>query len=367
MRTPTEPTEIIPLRPDERFRFGEAAPIIDLSGEGLPTGVPVGAYLASLNTQSSRETQQRALAIALCVFAEGQRLEHVSEEASQHYHRLVWETRWEETSQEWLAAAKLRLESADYKSNTRARVRVAIRGVLKAARDLDLMSGDSYVRALRGWDKHPTEGSLRGRVVKMDEYQAMLDVCDADPVRIRGKRDAAIIAIAWLLGPRAGELVGLTTDDYHRRTLRVVRIKNNTESYLPLEGEAAKRLDAWLKVRGRKPPGPLFCRVGARGDIYLCSERTGVRSLRPLTRRDAIARIIRRRAEQAGLADAVIPHDFRRAAIIRISRAGGIEFAARTAGHKSLSTTLRYRQIDDDELRAVIRKRVEAEREEASE
>ena len=85
--------------------------------------------------------------------------------------------------------------------------------------------------------------------------------------------------------------------------------------------------------------------------------RTGERRLKFITTGDSVNRILQCRIVEAGLVEGYSFHDFRRTCATEISRQSGIELAQRILGHSSLSTTGRYRLIDDQEVREAMAKR----------
>jgi len=87
----------------------------------------------------------------------------------------------------------------------------ALRGALKAAWRLGLMSTEDYMRAV---DLRPVPGSRlpAGRDVDQDELAALLMACAAHGGPA-GTRDAAVISLAYLSGTRRAELAALHVAD----------------------------------------------------------------------------------------------------------------------------------------------------------
>jgi len=202
----------------------------------------------------------------------------------------------------------------------------ALRGVLKEAYRLGLMSGDDYHRAR---DIEPVRGSRlpAGRAVSTGELRALCTMCD--PETTTGARDGAVLALAYLCGLRRTEIVSLDVRDLSEASLRV-RGKGNRERSVPVSPSAVDALDRWLQHRGRED-GPLVTRVHWTGRIRI-DRLTG----------QAVRQIIDRLASRARVAK-VSPHDMRRSFVSHLLDAGAdIATVQRLAGHASITTTTRY-------------------------
>lgn len=347
--------EIVPLRRNRSVIARPAAPVLDLSGNGLPTEHPVGAYLASLTSMNSRQSMQKALAMALCAFEEGKQLAEVDDEASRYYHQQVWRVAWGATRRSWMLSLHMRLQEAGYKSSSRRQIVSAVRRVLRECRLMDLIDADAYFKCTEGLPSIKNDSPPAGRAVELAEIIEILRFCDADENRARGIRDAAILTLGWSCGPRASEFVKLTVGDFSPKSeiLKILNSKHGKSREVPITGEAKDRLEAWLDVRGRKP-GRIFVRVESSGRVRIRSYKTGVRRLKPLIRPDAIGRIVQRRVFEARLLEPFTVHDLRRTAATEISRDSGIELAKDLLGHASIETTDRYRRLDQTELREAM-------------
>jgi site-specific recombinase XerC len=205
----------------------------------------------------------------------------------------------------------------------------ALRGVLKAAWKLDLMSAGDYqkaasVESVRG------ETVPAGRALAQAEIAALLATCDDTPL---GIRDAALISILYGCGLRRSELVALDLADYDAAasTLRV-RGKGNKQRRVPLGG-AAPALADWLAVRGPQP-GALFQGLGNRNHGRRLTDQ-------------AIYHIMVKRGKEAAL-DPFSPHDFRRTFVGDLLDAGAdVVTVQKLAGHADPATTSRYDRRDE--------------------
>ena len=173
----------------------------------------------------------------------------------------------------------------------------ALRGALKMAWRMEMMTTDDYLRAV---DLRPIAGSRlpAGRDVAHGELDALLATCGVDD-RPAGIRDGAVIALAYLSGLRRGELAALQRADVDvdPPALRVIG-KGGKERLVPLSPTVGPFLEAWLELRGDSP-GPFFCPIDRAGTLRLPRAMTG----------EAIRQLLGRRRLAAGLA-AMSPHDF---------------------------------------------------------
>jgi site-specific recombinase XerD len=208
---------------------------------------------------------------------------------------------------------------------------VALRQVLREAWRLGLMTAEDQSRAS---DLPAVAGSrlAAGRMLTPQETAALLDACTGDGSS-KGGRDAALLAVAYSAGVRRAEIVGLNVDDWHPadRSLRVIG-KGNRERRVYLAPWAARYLQGWLRLRGRRATGPLFVRVYKSGKI-------GTDRLSGQT----VADILDERAAQAGT-PAASPHDLRRTFISTLLADPQTDLVTvqALAGHASAATTARY-------------------------
>jgi site-specific recombinase XerD len=128
---------------------------------------------------------------------------------------------------------------------------------------------------------------------------------------------------------RRSELVELDLSHVDGNRLMVFGKGNQWRpAYLGLEPATA--LQAWLAVRG-KAPGALFVRIHRSGHIRPARLST-----------EAVARVVARRAAQAGVGE-LRPHDLRRALATRLLETGvDVLLVQRILGHRSVATTQIY-------------------------
>lgn len=273
---------------------------------------PVVVYLAGLS-KSSRRTMGDALDTIAQIVA--------GDDADRYA------IPWHQLRFQHAQAVRSELQ-ARYAHSTVNRMLSALRGTLKAAWKLGLLTAEEYHTAasVRNVKGH-TEPA--GRNVPIGEITALLNTCDQSRT---GIRDAAIISILYGCGLRRAELVGLDLGDYRPgENDLLVRGKGNKERAVPL-GSAAHALGDWLRVRGNAP-GPLFWGTGNRN-------RGGRMTSQ------AIYWMLRERAKRAGV-PGLSPHDFRRTFVGDLLDAGAdLATVQKLAGHADPAVTSRYDRRD---------------------
>ena len=249
---------------------------------------------------------------------------------------------WHELRFQHLSALRTRLQESGLAPATVNGTLHAVRGVLRAAYNLGLLSGDDYQR-LREVKPAPGTRLPAGRALGPDEIRALLEACarDRSPA---GARDSALIALLYACGLRRSELVTLNLEDYHRDTGElVVRGKGNRERLVYVNEGAADALADWLDVRG-DAPGALFSPV-AKGGRMAANRMTD----------QAVYNALRKRATEAGL-KAFSPHDLRRTFVSDLLDAGAdVVTVQQLAGHANVQTTARYDRRGEGTKRMTVR------------
>ena len=204
----------------------------------------------------------------------------------------------------------------------------AIRGVLKEAWELGLMSAEAYQRAA-GIKVVRGSREASGRYIPQTERKALMATCSGNSPK--DIRDAAILVFLQM-GLRRAEVANRFYSDYNPsdHTIRVTG-KGNKERLVPIPRAGQPYLDTWLTTRGTAS-GPLFSRVSKNGKI------AGDTPLTP----QAILYIVETRLHIAGL-PTLSPHDFRRTYISDMLDAGvDIVTIQKAVGHAETKTTARY-------------------------
>ena len=211
----------------------------------------------------------------------------------------------------------------------------ALRGVLKAAWRLGLISAEDKERA---GDVPAVSGERlpRGRSLSPGEIRTLVDDClkdsDEDDKEL-GVRDAALVALLYGGGLRRAEAVGLMLADLRDEDSGlslVVRGKRNKERLVHVAGGAEAALRDWVTVRGT-----------AEGPLFVPYRKGDRKQMRPMTTQ-AVYHICRQRQLRTGMA-AFSPHDFRRTFVGDLLDHGAdIVTVQKMAGHASVTTTARY-------------------------
>lgn len=214
------------------------------------------------------------------------------------------------------------------------------------------------LRAQRGRSSPPLPRLPRAEVLEAlrAAAQARPPSTDHRKELIR-RRDLALLSVLERGGIRVGELVALRRGDFDpvQGVLWIRHGKGGRERLAFLDRDAVQALEAYLQARdaGRRGKSldslPLFARhdKGA-GDRVLPMTPEGVRR--------ALARL----AQEAGLAEALTPHQLRHWFATRVLEATGDLAAVQDLlGHASPATTRRYARVSVGRLREVHRKAFE--------
>lgn len=217
-----------------------------------------------------------------------------------------------------------------------------VRQVTMTARSMRLIDSDSAVSILelpapRG------SGGRRGRTPDDSEVGRLLDVAAQDPT-LRGRRDAAVIAVLAGGGLRAAETrLHVSHFDAVSGRLDVVAGKGRRRRTVPLPRWAVVLLEEWITASG--VTGHLLVGVDRWGNL------TG-----PLSGQ-ALNDIVQRLAADAGLGHLTC-HSFRRYAITGVLHVADVGLAQLLAGHADVSTTIRsYDARDIDDLACAVGQR----------
>lgn len=298
--------------------------IITIDGPAPLDRNPAAVYLAGL-APSSRDTMRRALGIIARILSGGDAADYLA-------------VPWQRLRFQHSAAIRAELATR-YSHTTANRMLSALRGVLKAAWKLGLMTADEYQTAA-SIERVMGETVPAGRSVPSGELAALLNTCEGDAA---GIRDAAIIAVLYGCGLRRAELVNLDLAHYEKTEnggRLLVHGKRNKQRYVPVVEGAARAAGDWLAVRGDEP-GPLFHVVGNRN-----------RGGRMTTQ--AVYAMLKARATAAGI-PTLSPHDLRRTFVGDLLDAGAdIVTVQKLAGHSSVETTARYDRRDERAKAAAV-------------
>lgn len=139
-------------------------------------------------------------------------------------------------------------------------------------------------------------------------------------------------------------VVKMRVKDYYvqgRRAYFVLHEKGGKHNRVPSHHKATEHIEEYLNAGriGDKREGPLFRTVRGRQRVL---------QRKSMSRID-VFRMIKRRAQDAGLPPEVCCHTFRATGITNYLQHGGtVETAAQIAGHESTRTTQLYDRRDDE-------------------
>lgn len=191
-----------------------------------------------------------------------------------------------------------------------------------------------------------------GRHIQYGETDALLRVCANDPTAA-GARDGAIIALGAATGARREELAGLTlasleiTDPELGEGVITIRGKGDKARRVDVCNGAFAALADWLAIRG-DDPGPLFYAIRRGGHVW---RGQGLST-------EALAQMLAKRCEQAGIAKRTTWHDFRRTvAGDLLDNGADVVTVQKILGHASPVTTSRYDRRPEETRRRALRGR----------
>jgi site-specific recombinase XerD len=188
--------------------------------------------------------------------------------------------------------------------------------------------------------------------LSVDEARALLDTIDVSfPI---GLRDRALIGIMVYTFARVGAVIRMRVEDVYvqgRRTWVRLHEKGGKRHEMPCHHNLDEYLQAYIEGAGIK--------ADAKGYLFRTAlGRTNQLSERPMYQVD-VYRMIRRRAEDAGVRTKTCCHSFRATGITEYLRNGGkLEVAQQMANHESARTTGLYDRRNDqvslDEVERIL-------------
>ena len=195
-------------------------------------------------------------------------------------------------------------------------------------------------------------------VLSADEARDLLDsiTTQHSPTwpRIVGLRDRAIIALLTYTFSRVGAAVKMRVEDVYaqsRRTWVRLHEKGGKRHEMPCHHKLETFLEEYIDAAGitDDPKGWLF---------RTTEGQSGVLTENPMSQAD-VYRMIRRRADDAGIKTKIGCHTFRATGITEYLRNGGkLEIAQQMANHESARTTGLYDRRDDqltlDEIERIL-------------
>jgi len=222
----------------------------------------------------------------------------------------------------------IHLHESGRQATTVSRARSAIRTFFAFLLDEGVVSEDpaAHLRAPAGWRRIP-------RALTEEEARALVETPrGGDPLSLR---DRALLECAYGTGARASELLGLRPADcrWEERLVRFVG-KGSRVRLVPLGRPALRSLRAYLE---RARPHLAVRRRGTAVEEIFLNARGG-----HLTRM-GLWKILRARAEEAGLRGRIHPHLLRHTYATHLLRGGAsLRVVQELLGHSRLDTTQVY-------------------------
>jgi integrase/recombinase XerD len=245
---------------------------------------------------------------------------------------------------ERIGAAEVRahlVELAEHRlsAKSQARALAAIRGFLRFLAGRGVLPDDPARRVSVRRSSYALPKALAAG--EMDSLLAQ--PCDTD---LRGLRDRALLEVLYASGLRVSEAVALRGEQVDLAAGFVTVLgKGGKERVVPLGRQARSALEEYLArerprlLRGRPSP---YVFVGPRG--------------RPLTRQ-AVWKLVRRRARAAGVGKRVSPHTLRHTFATHLLGGGAdLRIVQTLLGHADIGTTQVYTHVAPTRLREVHRR-----------
>lgn len=174
---------------------------------------------------------------------------------------------------------------------------------------------------------------------EVDRMEASIDLS-----KWEGQRNRAIIEVLFSCGLRVSELVNLRFSDVslNDKFLRIVG-KGSKERLVPISDAALREIQLWLFDRNLMKVKP-----GEQEFVFL--NRRGAHLTRTM-----ILIMIKRTAEEAGIAKTVSPHTLRHSFATALLKGGAnLRAIQEMLGHENIKTTQIYTHIDITTLRDEI-------------
>lgn len=194
------------------------------------------------------------------------------------------------------------------------------------------------------WD-HPQRDELLPKVLSHDDIVRILERLQP-PKGQRDVRDLAMLELLYASGLRVSELMRLSLRDVDCESgyLRCIG-KGNKERIVPIGDMAREAIKNYLAVSR-----PAMVHNPAERALFI-NHRGKAMS------RQWFWRMIRERAQQAGITAVVSPHTFRHSFATNLLAGGaGIRSVQELLGHSDVSTTQVYTHLTDQRLLEAYRK-----------
>lgn len=184
--------------------------------------------------------------------------------------------------------------------------------------------------------RYKVSAESRTEGLSEEEVQAMIDVTKDGT--LRGLRDRAILVTLYYEGLRRGSLARLDMRDLrgHRHILVLRQTKTSDYKEIPLRPEVERTIDDYVTVLSTEKG----IELGERDPVFVSlSDRAMGGRLTP----DAILKVVKARARQAGIRRRVVAHSVRHAtATHALDHGAKIEEVAELLTHDEIRSTQKY-------------------------
>jgi len=204
----------------------------------------------------------------------------------------------------------------------------AMRGLLNHAKEMDLIPWSVRLRDFPSQTYRNTAGP------GVENLRRMMAKARRIPDRALSARTLAILRLAFDLGLRGSEIVGLNLSDVDLPAGKILVLgkKRSERAGMTLPDPTAQALERWIVYRGEKP-GPLLLVIG--------NNKRGQRITR-----QTVFRTVRELGESIGVKTS--PHGLRHTAVTCAAERLSLLDAQRFARHSDPRITLKYVDSIDD-------------------
>lgn len=240
------------------------------------------------------------------------------------------EIEWHKLEYQQLVFIRSKLQEKEKSVNTINTTMAAIRGVVRTAFKMELVTAEHLARicqleSVRGTAKKG------GIALSLEESRKLVRKA-AEAEGPKGVRDSAILMLMITTGLRRSEVVALNHDSFDFERLRLsIRGKGGKLRHHDISGVTLKRLKRWAAERSDvEPSAPFFTKVLKKG---VSDKRITVNS---------VYRLVKKRGESIGI-KGLRPHDLRRTYIsLLLEQGSDLSLVSKAAGHVNVSTTAHY-------------------------
>jgi site-specific recombinase XerD len=245
---------------------------------------------------------------------------------------------WSQLNYTSLIALKADLQRDNYSAGSINTYLALFKGVAANAWRQKITSTDDYLH-IKDIKRIKNQRILAGRSLPASEIKSLIKNCTNQKTNA-GKRNAAMIALAYGAGLRVHELVGVTINDYFNDYIKIIG-KGNKERKNPLPSFISKIIDDWLSCRSNFDHTGLFLRIH-RGD-HIKNSMLSKQSVNKIF----TAVLTRTKTEH------FTPHDLRRSFATNLLSANVDLFTVQNLmGHANSDTTKMY-DLRGDKVKAI--------------